>query len=62
MALDTLAPPIHQAPAAVEPSRAWILGLVVESDGTVSGPASERTLEWSSWTCPGDCAVDHEHA
>ena len=48
MALDTLASPTHQTPAAVEPSRAWILGLVVESDGSVSGPASERALEWPS--------------
>ncbi len=61
MALDTLALPIHQA-AAVEPSRAWILGLVVESDGSVSGPASERALAWPTCECPFDCAIDHENA
>jgi hypothetical protein len=62
MALDTLTPSTHQAPAAVEPSRAWILGLVVESDGSVSGPASEQTLEWPSCECPDDCRIDHANA
>jgi hypothetical protein len=46
MALETLAPPTRQDTATVEPSRAWILGLVVESDGSVSGPGSERALDW----------------
>ena len=65
MALETLAPPTRQVAATVEPSRAWILGLVVESDGSVSGPASEPALEWPAADedreahdeRPGDAAV-----
>lgn len=62
MAIETLATATHQATATVEPSRAWILGLVVESDGSVSGPGYEQALEWSSCECFGDCRVDHESA
>ena len=62
MALDTLAASTHPAPVSVDPSRAWILGLVVESDGSVSGPASERTLEWRSCDCLEDCTGEHEDA
>jgi len=62
MALDTLAPPTRQSIATVEPSRAWILGLVVESDGSLSGPGSERTLEWPSCACLDECAGHHEDA
>ena len=47
---------------SVEPSRAWILGLVVEPDGSLSGPGSERTREWPSCACLDECAVDHEDA
>ena len=72
MALETLAQPTRQVTATVEPSRAWILGLVVESDGSLSGPGSEQAQEWPSserslagrsvCECPGDCAVDHHSA
>jgi hypothetical protein len=62
MALDTLATPLRQVSATIEPSRAWILGLVVEPDGSVSGPASERTLEWPSCESPDEGATDHEGA
>ena len=62
MALDPLAPSTGQATATVEPSRAWILGLVVEPDGSLSGPGSERTREWPSCACLDECAVDHEDA
>lgn len=31
--------------ASVEPSRAWILGLVVEPDGTLTGPGLARA-DW----------------
>jgi hypothetical protein len=46
MALETLAPTIRPNTETVEPSRAWILGLVIESDGSVSGPGSQHALEW----------------
>ncbi len=58
-ALATLTVPEHPT---LEPSRAWILGLVVGSDGSLSGPGSERTLEWPACGCPGDCDQDHEVA
>ncbi len=46
MARDAVATRTLPETPALEPSRAWILGLVVESDGSVSGPAPEHTLEW----------------
>ena len=62
MALEIAATPSRQVAPTIEPSRAWILGLVVESDGSVSGPGTERTLEWPSCECPDDCGIDHENA
>ena len=43
----------------VDPSRAWILGLVVGADGTVSGPSLEEPLEWPVCACPDECYL-HE--
>jgi hypothetical protein len=62
MALELAATPTRQVATTVEPSRAWILGLAVESDGSVSGPGAERTFEWPSCECPDDCGIDHENA
>lgn len=62
---------MHQDPAipttttttiSVDPSRAWILGLVVGPDGSVSGPGLERAEEWPVCECPDDCGLDHENA
>ena len=44
---------------SVDPSRAWILGLVVSADGTVSGPSLEEPLEWPTCECPAECDL-HE--
>jgi hypothetical protein len=62
MALDTLATPNRPVSATIEPSRAWILGLLVEPDGSVTGPASERVLEWPSGESLDGGATDHEDA
>ncbi len=61
MAHDPIAPQASSAIAAVESSRAWILGLVVEPDGSVSGPGSVAVSEWPLRDCALDCAIDHEH-
>jgi len=60
MAVDTLVPPTPQASMSVEPSRAWILGLVVEPDGSVSGPAAELAAEWPSDDRVGEDAREPE--
>ena len=44
---------------SVDPSRAWILGLVVGADGTISGPSLEEPLEWPMCACPAECDL-HE--
>ncbi|MBX3029784.1 MAG: hypothetical protein KF809_06465 [Chloroflexi bacterium] len=47
MAHDALAPQTTPPTASVvEASRAWILGLVVEPDGSITGPASGDVPEW----------------
>jgi hypothetical protein len=42
-------------PTTVEPSRAWILGLVVEADGSVSA-APPAAPEWPASTPPDEGA------
>jgi hypothetical protein len=58
-------------PATVEPSRAWILGLVVESDGSIASSlgaipewsaARQVTVDPTTCECPDACAIDHEYA
>jgi hypothetical protein len=44
MRTDPLSQPVAR-PTSVEPSRAWILGLVVESDGTLAAP-QPADAEW----------------
>ena len=60
MAVDTLAASTRQVPPTVEPSRAWILGLVVEPDGSISGPATERAIDWPSDEAHDDASDDPE--
>lgn len=47
MAQDVSAPQPAPTVAPVEASRAWILGLVVEPDGSVSGPDTTMALDWA---------------
>ena len=58
---DPVATPIANpdTSVSVDPSRAWILGLVVAADGTVSGPSLEEPLEWPLCECPAECDL-HE--
>jgi hypothetical protein len=46
MRIDAATQPVTR-PTTVEPSRAWILGLVVDADGSVSGPGPADS-EWPS--------------
>lgn len=48
MRIDPATQPARR-PTSVEPSRAWILGLVVDADGSLSG-AAPADDEWPS--CP----------
>jgi hypothetical protein len=57
---DPAAQQATPVPTSIEPSRAWILGLVVAPDGTLTGPGP--TLEWPECECPFDCAIDHENS
>lgn len=43
----------------IEPSHAWVLGLAVGRDGTVSGPGLASAAEWNECTCPAFCERDH---
>ena len=61
MALDTITASTRQGTTTVEPSRAWILGLVVEPDGSVTGPAAEPVIDWPSGG-PSDGALDEPEA
>jgi hypothetical protein len=46
MAQDVSAPQPASTVAPVEASRAWILGLVVEPDGSMSGPDTAMAFDW----------------
>jgi hypothetical protein len=39
----------------------WVLGLVVEPDGTIVGPGLRRFSFWAACECPDDCSRDHEN-
>lgn len=43
----------------LDPSHAWVLGLVVESDGTVAGPGLAAWAIGAECTCPEFCERDH---
>jgi hypothetical protein len=45
----------------IDPSHAWVLGLAVACDGTVSGPGLASAPEWTECTCPAFCPRDHEN-
>jgi hypothetical protein len=60
----------RHAGQTIDPSRAWILGLTVGTDGRLEGPALGEAQDeaWSVWpatasagtcTCPDDCLRDH---
>ncbi len=48
MALEELVHDTRPATGTIEPSRAWILGLIVEPDGTMSGPVLDMGLDWAT--------------
>ena len=58
MRIAPVTQPIARA-TSVEPSRAWILGLVVDADGSLSD-ASPADVEWPSSTADaGAPRADH---
>ena len=60
------------APAAIDPAKAWMLGLVVEADGSLRpapapalsfGPARRpetRDREPLTCSCPDYCEIEHD--
>lgn len=43
----------------LDPSHAWVLELVVETDGTVAGPGLAAWAVTAECTCPEFCERDH---
>lgn len=43
----------------LDPSHAWVLGLVVEPDGSVAGPGLSAWSAWAECSCPDYCERDH---
>ena len=69
--MDVLARPRQRrGPAAIDPAKAWMLGLVVEDDGTLRpapaaappafGALDERQREPIHCTCPDYCELEHD--
>jgi hypothetical protein len=46
---------------AIDPGKLWVLGLTIEPDGKIAGPALRRYSFWAECECPGDCNRDHEN-
>jgi hypothetical protein len=44
----------------IAPNAFWILGIVQEDDGSLSGPATWQASYLSDCVCPDDCLRDHE--
>lgn len=54
-------PPRPILDARLAATRARVLGLVVESDGTVAGPGRAPWVSSTECTCPDFCERDHEN-
>lgn len=62
MSQPDLAPRLSPRPTLdsnFDPSHAWVLGLVVESDGTVAGPGLAAWAIGAECTCQEFCERDH---
>ncbi len=58
-------PDQRRAPAAIDPAKAWMLGLVVEDDGTLrpapaAAPPAFGALDDLRCTCPDYCELEHD--
>ena len=42
-----------------DPGKLWMIGIAVESDGTLAGPGLRRYSFWAECECPDDCNRDH---
>lgn len=54
-------PPRPILDARLAAARAWVLGLVVDSDGTAAGPGLAPGASSTDCTCPDFCERDHEN-
>lgn len=52
---------VRDSVSSLEPSHLWALGLVVEDDGSIVGPAGRQSTYRAECECPGDCLRDHEN-
>ncbi len=52
-------PPRPTLDSHLDPSHAWVLGLLVESDGSVAGPGLAAWAVAAECTCPEFCEHDH---
>ena len=69
--MDVLTRPSQRrSPAAIDPAKAWMLGLVVEDDGTLLpapaaappafGALDEGRRQPIRCTCPDYCELEHD--
>lgn len=52
-------PTLGPALPHLDPSHAWVLGLVVEPDGSLAGPGLSAWSAWAECSCPDYCERDH---
>jgi hypothetical protein len=60
--IDRMTALAKRLPPQIDPSRAWILGIIVNEDGTATGLGALSYANSTSCECPDDCAIDHENA
>ena len=53
--------PARRPLESYEPRKLWLLGITLESDGTLTGPGLRRYSFWAECECPADCNRDHEN-
>ena len=53
--------PSKEPIGSLEPSHLWVLGLVVDDDGSLVGPGRRQDSSWAECECPDNCLRDHEN-
>jgi hypothetical protein len=59
---DCMAAPAERLPEQIDPSRAWILGILIADDGTATGFGNLNREDPITCQCLDDCPIDHENA
>jgi hypothetical protein len=58
-ATESVTRPMAEGPH-ISPAAFWILGIVQDEDGSLTGPGKAQSSYLTECDCPDDCLRDHE--